>query len=78
MQGWEKGEAEGREKGEAEGRKMGHREEAARLFLELYATKFAAVPDEVSKQAASASQDQLETWAKRLLTAHGPEDVFKN
>lgn len=63
---------------ESRGRKKGRLEEAAHLFLELFATKHGTVPEDVRKRVASASKTRLETWAKRLFTAESPEDVFKD
>ena len=69
MEGWERGRAEGEAKGRAEGEK--------RLFLELFGTKFGDVPVGLRERVAAASKEELETWAKRLLHAASPEDVFK-
>lgn len=48
----------------------------ARLFLELFTTRFGDVPNWVRERVAAAQEKQLETWAKRLLTAESPEAVF--
>ena len=60
MKGWEKGRVEGEKE----------------LFLQLLATKFGDVPAQVRERVAEASKEQLETWAKQLLRADRPEDVF--
>ena len=52
-------------------------EEAAHLFLELFAGKFADVPVRVRERVNAASKKQLETWAKRLLRAEKSEGVFE-
>ena len=63
--GWEmKGRAEGEAKGRAE------------LFLELFAAKFGDAPTQVRERLTGLSKEQLETWAKRLLWAERPEEVF--
>ncbi len=48
----------------------------ARIFLELFTTRFGDVPDWVRERVAAAKGKQVETWAKRLLTAESPEAVF--
>ncbi len=82
MEGWRKGraegEAKGRAEGEAKGRAEGEAKEAARLFLELFAAKFGDAPAQVRQRVTGASRRQLETWAKRLLRAERPEDVFED
>jgi len=76
MQGWKKGHQAGHQAGHQEGRQEGAKNEAAHLFLELFASKFETAPDWVRDRTASASKVQLESWAKRLLRAETPEDVF--
>ena len=80
MEGWELGRQEGLQKGRQEGLQKGlqkgQKDEATRLFQDLFKTKFGRVPSWVKEQAASASKSRIEAWAKRLLTAETPEDVF--
>ena len=78
MQGWQKGQKKGLAKGRKEGREKGRREEAARLFLELFATKHGAVPEDVHRRVAAAETAELESWAKRLITAESPANVFED
>ncbi len=47
------------------------------MDLGLFAEKFGAVPARVRKRVAASSEEELETWAKRLLRAGSPEDVFE-
>jgi len=62
-----------------QGKLEGEREEAARLFLKLFAVKNGtSVPSDVRKRAGSAKLKQLETWAERLLTVERAEDVFQD
>jgi len=76
MQGWKKGRKKGQEEGLQKGLQKGRKEEAARLFQHLFEAKFGDVPAWVHERAAAARKTELEAWAKRLLVAEKPEDVF--
>ncbi len=56
--------------------KRGREKEAPDMFLDLFAIKFGEVPLPVRERVASATREQSEAWARRLLTAESPDDVF--
>ncbi len=49
----------------------------ANIFQELFVARYGEVPGWVRERIAEAEKGQLVTWAKRLLTAQRPEDVFE-
>jgi len=71
----------GRQEGLREGRQEGLREGEARgrrrLILQQLETKFGApLPAEKRSQLQHGTDEELDEWAKRLLTAASLEDVF--
>jgi len=63
---------EARREAIAEGRAEGR----AELLLSLLAAKFRRVPPEVARGVRTASPEQIEVWAHRLLDAANIADVF--
>ena len=76
LQGKAEGILQGKAEGILQGKADGRREGQKSLFLKLFATKFEDVPASIHRRAATASLEDLETWAERLLTAESAEDVF--
>ena len=68
----QKGRAEGRVEGRAEGRVKAR----AELVLELLTHKFGEVPDEYVATIESASAEQLDRYAKRMVTEDTLAKVF--
>jgi hypothetical protein len=60
------------EKGEEKGIKQG---ESTLLSL-LLETRFGAMPAAIQQRIATASTDQIQNWAKRVLEARSLDDVF--
>ncbi len=63
---------EGRREGRAEGEAKGRAEVLARLLR----VKFGAVPEEALARLQSASIEQLDSWAERVLTANSIEEAL--
>ena len=63
-----------RQEGEARGKAQGRVE----LLLRLLRAKFGEVPSEAEERLHSASVEQLDTWAERLLTAESVEEALAN
>ena len=57
-----------RQEGEAKGE--------AKIILRLLRAKFGEVPSEAEERLHSASVEQLDTWAERLLTAESVEEAL--
>ena len=74
-EGLEKGLEKGREEGREEGLKQAltHQRD---LLLRMLAARFGAVVAAVQQQIAHASQEQLDQWLLRILSASSLEDVF--
>jgi predicted nucleotidyltransferase/HEPN domain-containing protein len=82
QEGLREGEARGRQEGlregEARGRQEGMREERQRLITQLLETKFGALPADVLSKLQHGSQEELDEWGKRLLTAASLDEVFQS
>ena len=63
----------GIEKGRQEGRQEGE----AALLKRLLARRFGALPDAVQVRLATATIDQLEEWAIKVLDAGSLDEVFE-
>ena len=59
-----------------EGRKEGEAKGEAKIILRLLRAKFGEVPSEAEERLRSASVEQLDTWAERLLTAESVEEAL--
>lgn len=68
--------AEGRKKGLDEGRKEGRKEGRVELLLELLALRFGAPAAGVRARVEAASIEQLDAWARRVLTAESIDEVL--
>ena len=77
LQGETEGLRKGVEQGLRQGVEQGLREGQEGLFLKLYAFKFQTVPSEVKERASTASREELEVWAQRLLTSESPDEIFQ-
>jgi hypothetical protein len=69
---YRRGEAEGEVKGKAEGRAEGK----ADILLDQARTKFGEVGVESEARIRGAADEQLTTWARRILTATSIDEVF--
>ncbi len=67
-----KGRSEGRLEGHAEGRVEGERAVLQKLLL----LKFGALSDDARSKLATASEEDLDRWAARVLTATSAADIF--
>ena len=76
--GLREGEARGRQEGIREGRQEGIREERQRLITQQLETKFGALPADVLSKLQHGSQEELDEWGKRLLTATSLDEVFQS
>jgi flagellar biosynthesis/type III secretory pathway protein FliH len=63
---------EGREEGLEEGQKEGQRE----VVLELLEAKFGPQDDSILQRIEKGSREQILLWAKRILTASSPDEIF--
>lgn len=71
-----RGLADGRAEGLVEGRAEGLAEGKADLVLKLLGIRFGALPSPVIARVRSASAEQLDTWAERVLTAATLDEVL--
>jgi hypothetical protein len=62
--------------GRAEGVAAGVAEGQARMLIKLLTLKFGALTPDVAARIRSASADELERWAERVLSATSLEDVL--
>lgn len=68
--------AEGRSDGLREGYNEGYNEGHRKIFLPQLARRFGTLPPEIEERVASATMDELEQWAMRLLDACSLADIF--
>lgn len=68
-QGLAQGLAQGRQEGRLEGERI--------LVLRQVQHRFGEVPDAVRQRVQSASRDELEIWADRILDAESLNEVFR-
>ncbi len=66
----------GLREGKARGRKEGLREGQQRLIAQLLEAKFGPLSAEMLAELQNGTQEALDTWAKRLLTAASLDEVF--
>ena len=66
------GKAEGRAEGEREGKQKGQ----SALLHRLLQAKFSTLPADLEQRPSNASEDELATWAERVLFAERLEQVF--
>ena len=66
-----------REQGKAEGRAEGKAEGKAELVARLLQLRFGELPQSVRDRLASATVEQLDTWAEQVLTAPSLDSVFE-
>jgi len=67
---------EGRTQGRAEGEAKGRTEGRAALLLKMLNLKFGPLSAETRARVESASIDELEHWAERVLSATSLDAVF--
>ena len=67
---------QGLQDGRREGRQEGRQEGEAAVLTELLDAKFGRVEEEHRARIAAADGDTILRWARRVLTAQHPEDVF--
>jgi predicted transposase YdaD len=75
-QGLAQGRLEGKAEGRLEGKAEGRLEGKAQLVSELLAAKFGRLPAWAQARLNSASQKDLDNWAKRLLVSSSLEDTL--
>jgi hypothetical protein len=63
---------EGREEGQKEGRKEG----LQKVVLTQLEAKFGPLDDSTLQRIKKGSQEQILLWAKRILTASSPDEIF--
>ena len=59
-----------------EGRREGRAEGRAEVLVRQLRVKFGEVPEEALARLRSASIDQLDSWAERVLTANSIEEAL--
>jgi hypothetical protein len=64
------------DEGRVEGRDKGRVEGGAGLLRRLLSRKFGELPDEVTARLETATQEQLDVWADRVLVADSLAAVF--
>ena len=74
--GIEKGLQQGLQQGRQEGRQEGLKQGEAALLQRQLARRFGPLPDAVIARLASASIEQLENWAIKVLDAQSLDDVL--
>ena len=72
--GLQQGLAQGLEQGEQKGMQKGE----AALLQTLLARRFGTLPDAVRARLASATVEQLESWALKILEAKSLDEVFNH
>ncbi len=75
-EGLREGEARGLERGVTQGREEGLREGQQRLIAQQLEAKFGPLSAETLSKLQDGTQEELDTWAKRLLTAASLDEVF--
>ncbi len=75
--GLAKGRAEGEAKGKAEGEAKGKAEGKAELLLRLLRLKYGDLPEGQLARLRGATNDELERWAERVMTAATLDEVFE-
>jgi predicted transposase/invertase (TIGR01784 family) len=68
--------AEGKAEGRAEGKAEGRAEGKAELLLELVGLRFGPPSEQVRAQVETASAEQLDQWAERVLTARTIDEIL--
>ena len=71
-----KGRAEGRVEGEAAGRVEGEAKGKVALLYNLLDAKFGPVPKWARTRVEHATSEQVESWAKKVLTAETLEETL--
>ena len=74
--GIEKGLQQGLQQGLLQGIEKGQQQGEVALLQRLLVRRFGPLPDAVRVRLSSASLDQLETWAIKVLDAESLDDVF--
>lgn len=75
--GLEEGRSVGRAEGREEGMKKGELSGRAALLEKQLRLKFGALDDAVPRRLHSATADELDLWAERILFASRLEDVMQ-
>jgi HEPN domain-containing protein len=75
-EGHQEGLREGEEKGHQEGLREGEAKERQRLVTQLFEAKFGPLSAETLAKLQKGTPEELDTWAKRLLTAASLDEVF--
>ena len=68
---------EGKAEGKVEGRAEGRAEGKAELLSKQMQLKFGALPADVAERVRTASSEELDRWAERILAAASIEDVLR-
>ena len=72
----EEGRTQGRAEGRAEGRVEGRVEGRAELLVKQLRLKFGELGPETVARVRAGSEQELDRWAERILTAGSLADVF--
>jgi predicted transposase YdaD len=73
-----RGQAKGRAEGRAEGRVEGRAEGCALALRKQMGLKFGPLSPEHAERIAAATEEQLDVYIERILTALTPEAVFRD
>jgi len=65
-----------RTEAERRGERKGERRGQARLLLDLLAERFGALPEPIRTRIEAAAPPQLQSWARRVLSAQILDEVF--
>ena len=80
LEGHHEGRLEGRREGKVEGRREGKLEGRLEgkcgLLEKILTRRFGPLPDWAKQRLASASSEQLDQWAERVLEAKSLQDVW--
>jgi predicted transposase YdaD len=74
--GFQEGRREGRLEGRREGKVEGKLEGKCGLLEKILTRRFGPLPDWAKHRLASASSEQLEQWAERVLEAKSLQDMW--
>ena len=76
ISGLRKGRKEGRDQGRKEGRDQGRKEGRVQILLEQLSLRFGRLSSAARTHVQAASAEQLDAWARRVLTARSLDEVL--
>jgi len=60
-----------------ESQKVGRKAGVEGTLRKLITLKFGEIPESASKRLEQATDEQLDSWVERILTANSLDDLFK-